>query len=94
MFGKMRKRSWRSKGSNNLILIQKDDKKCAGAKLLVDQIVFAQPDLVPRIDGRHTNTSICGAAGFYENHTGYSFSSLQARLLQNMPLSLMEKPVE
>jgi len=40
----------------------------------------AQPGLVPRISGWHTNTRICGATGFYDNHTGYSFSSLQTSL--------------
>jgi len=80
MFGKMRKRAWRSKGNKNVRTIRKDDEAYAGAKISVDQIVVAQPGLVPRISGRHTNARICGATGFYDNHTGYSFSSLQTSL--------------
>ena len=76
IFGKMRKRAWRSKGKN-VNTIRKEAENYAGAKISVDQLVVAQPGLVPRISGKHTNARICGATGFFDNHTGYSFSSLQ-----------------
>ena len=80
MFGKMRKRSWRSKGTSGLKTIRKENENFAGARVSVDQLVVAQPGLVPRISGKHTNQRICGATGFYDNHTGYSYSSLQTSL--------------
>ena len=80
IFGKMRKRAWRSKGSLSAKTIRKPDENFPGAKISVDQLVVAQPGLVPRISGRHTNARICGATGFLDNHTGYSYSSLQTSL--------------
>ena len=79
IFGKMRKRAWRSK-SKNVKTIRKESENFAGAKVSVDQLVVAQPGLVPRISGKHTNARICGATGYFDNHTGYSFSSLQTSL--------------
>lgn len=86
IFGKMRKRAWRSK-SKNVSTIRKESDNYPGAKVSVDQLVVAQPGLVPRISGRHTNARICGATGFFDNHTGYSFSSLQISLDGEQTLS-------
>ena len=80
IFGKMRKRAWRSKGVNSVKTIRKPNEAYPGAKVSVDQLVVAQPGLVPRISGRHTNARVCGATGFFDNHSGYSFSSLQTSL--------------
>ena len=80
VFGKMRRHAWRSKGQANLKTIRKEHENYAGARVSVDQLVVAQPGLVPRISGRHTNARICGATGFYVNTTGYSYSSLHTSL--------------
>ena len=32
------------------------------------------------MNGRHTNDRVCGATGFFDHHTGYSFSALQISL--------------
>ena len=40
---------------------------------------MAQPGLVPRFSGKHTNARVCGATGFIDHHTGYYFSSLQTK---------------
>ena len=80
LFGKMRKRAWRTKGVSNLKTIRKKHENYAGAKVSVDQLVVAQPGLVPRISGKHTIQRICGATGFFDNYTGYSYSSLQTSL--------------
>ena len=80
MFGKMKKRAWRTKGTNNLKHIRKETDDAPGAKVSTDQLVVAQPGLVPRISGRHTHLRICGATGFLDHFTNYSYSSMQTSL--------------
>jgi len=80
VFGRMRKRPWRNKSKASRKTIRKDDETYPGAKVSTDQLVVAQPGLVPRLSGRHTNARICGATGFIDHHSGYSFSSLQTSL--------------
>jgi len=80
IFGRMRKRPWRTKSKASRKTIRKDDETYPGAKVSTDQLVVAQPGLVPRLSGRHTNARICGATGFIDHHSGYSFSSLQTSL--------------
>ena len=99
----MRKRSWHSKGSSNLKHIQKDDQNQPGNKVSTDQIVVAQPGLVPRLSGRLAHDRISGATCFVDHYSGYSFSALQTSLdgeqtmenrqwQQNIRLSLMRIP--
>ena len=83
----MRKRAWRTKGQNRKKEIRKPNENYPGARVSIDQLVVAQPGLVPRISGRHNNSRICGATGFFDNHTGYSFSSLQTYLDGEQPLA-------
>ena len=80
IFGRMRKRPWRTKGESNRKSIRKENQNFPGAKVFTEQLVVAQPGLVPRISGRHTKDRICGATGFMDHHTGYSYSALQTSL--------------
>ena len=64
----------------NKKIIRKKDQNFPGAKVSMDQLVVAQPGLLPRISGRHTKDCICGATGFYDHHSGYSYSALQTSL--------------
>ena len=80
MFGKMWKRAWQNKNKLSGKTIRKANENYAGVKILIDQLDVAQPGLVPCLSGRHTNARICGATRFYNNHSGYSFSSLQTSL--------------
>ena len=73
----MRKRAWRSKGALNVKTIRKT----------YENFLVAQPGLVPRINGRHTNDRICGVTGFFDNDTGYSYSSLQTSLYGEQTLT-------
>ena len=75
----MRKRPWRHKGLIRKT-IRKKEQNFPGAKVSTDQLVVAQPGLVPRISGRHTKDRICGATGFYDHYSGYSYSALQTSL--------------
>ena len=52
--------------------IRKQTEQFPGAKVSADQFFVAQPGLIPRLDGRHTNERICGATGFVDLHTGFS----------------------
>ena len=76
IFGCMRKRLWRYKGLMNRKTIRKKEQNFPGTKVSTDQLVVAQPVLVSRISGRHTKERICGATGFYDHYSGYSFSAL------------------
>jgi len=80
IYGRMRKRAWRNKGKTSFRSIRKANENFPGAKVSTDQLVVAQPGLVPRLSGRHTNDRICGATGFIDHFSGYSFSSLQTSL--------------
>ena len=80
MFGKMKKRAWRTKGSKNMKHIRKATDDSPGAKVSTDQLVVAQPGLVPRFSGRHTHSRICGATGFLDHFSNYSYSSMQTSL--------------
>ena len=80
MFGRMRRRAWRSKGDKNVRQIQKQNEAFPRAKASADQLVVAQPGLVPRFDGKHTNERICGVTGFIDHHTGFSHSLLLTSL--------------
>ena len=77
IFGKMRKRKWRNKGKKSG-KIRKES--MPGKKVSTDQLVVAQPGLVPRMSGRHTNERVCGATGFFDHYSGYSYSALQTSL--------------
>ena len=80
VFGRMRRRAWRNKDPKSWRHIKKSEHSSPGAKVSTDQLVVAQPGLVPRISGRHTNERICGATGFFDHYSGYSYSALQTSL--------------
>ena len=80
IFGRMRRRPWRTKGDKNRKSIRKETQNFLGAKVSTDQLVVAQPGLVPRISGRHTKDRICGATGFLDHYTSYNYSALQTSL--------------
>ena len=79
-YGRMRKRTLRSKGFKSLWHICKADNDYPGAKVSINHIVVAQPRLVPRLSGRHTHDRICGATCFVDHFSKYRFSSLQTSL--------------
>ena len=74
----MCKRVWQKKGKYKSIC--KPSQKYAGAKVSIDQLVVAQPGLIPCMNCCHTNDRICGATRFFDHYTGYSYSSLQTSL--------------
>jgi len=77
IFGRMRKRSWRHKGDKNIKKIKKVEHNYPGAKVSTDQLVVAQPGLVPKFSGRHSKDRICGATGFIDHYSGYAKRSFE-----------------
>ena len=80
IFGKIQKQAWRAKDQSGKKEIRKPNENYPGAKASIDKLVVAQPALEPRISGKHNNSRICGATGFFDDHTSYSSSSLQTSL--------------
>ena len=78
IFGRMRRRKWRFKGDKKYI--HKENHKYPGVKVSTHQIVVAQSGLIPRMDSRHTNNRICGAACFLDHQSCSTYSSLQTSL--------------
>ena len=77
MFGHMKKYAWQSKEIKNIKQIRKERDNYPKANTSTDQLVVAQPGLVPRLSGRHSTSRICGATGFVDHCTEYSYSSMQ-----------------
>ena len=55
---------------------------------MCDQMMSAQPGLVPRMDGRHTKDRITAVSVFLDTVTGHSFSHLQISTggMKHLPL--------
>jgi len=79
VFGRMKRRAWRNKSPTSWNKIRKKSDS-PGSKVSTDQLVVAQPGLVPRISGKHTSARISGATGFIDHFSGYSYSALQTSL--------------
>ena len=56
IFGKMKRRSWRSRGPPGKILKTTDTRP--GSTVCVDQMISKQPGLIPRLQGNHSRDRI------------------------------------
>ena len=75
-FGKAHKRQWTSKGKHyNPIRSKRDDKP--GARVSVDQLISAQPGLVPQTGGTLKRSRIHCSTIFIDHLTSFAFSFLQ-----------------
>ena len=63
ILGKLQRRKWRTKGAHDKSIRKLHHNK-PGKCTSVDQIVSAQPGLVPRMSGRHTRDRITSATCF------------------------------
>ena len=84
VFGKSKRKRWRTKGSPRSF--RSDVDIFTAAKSSVDHVIFAQPGLVPRMDGHHTQDRIIGAYVFLDNYTRYSYTHLQTNIYGNQTL--------
>jgi hypothetical protein len=78
MFGTCHHKPWHSKGSNGSIRKGTDD--APGKCVSMDQMVSAQPGLIPQMAGFLTNLRICGATIFVDHYSDYVFVALMRDL--------------
>ena len=84
MFGTAHRKPWRSKEEKGLIRKPTDNAldKCVS----IDQMIFAQPGLIPQMAGFLTNLRIWGATIFVDHYSDYVFVALMQDLLLDKTL--------
>ena len=75
-FGKAHRRQWRHKGPKSSHIRHSDD-NIPGACVSSDQLVSAQPGLIPQISGRLTSSRIHCATLFVDHASSFVYSFLQ-----------------
>ena len=78
VFGMAHHRPWRSKGTPGTI--RKEDETDPGDCVSIDQLVSAQPGLIPQMSGFLTNHRIWGATIFVDHVSDYVFVALMRDL--------------
>ena len=79
VFGTAHKRPWRTK-SKKRKSIRKESDNAPGKKTSVDQIVSAQPGLIPQMSGFLTNLRINGATVFVDHYSDHVYVYLMRDL--------------
>ena len=75
IFGRQKRRPWRTRAKPSTIRKFSDDKP--GVTVSVDQVISANPGLVPRMSGRHTSERLSAVTVFYDHFSKVSYSHLQ-----------------
>jgi hypothetical protein len=78
MFGTAHRKPWRSKGEKGLIRKKTDD--APGKCVSIDQMISAQPGLIPQMAGFLTNLRIWAATIFVDHYSDYVYVSLMRNL--------------
>ena len=78
IFGKAHRKPWRSKGSKGSI--RKESDNAPGKCVSMDQLVSAQPGLIPQMAGFLTNLRIWGATVFVDHFSDYVYVALMRDL--------------
>ena len=78
IFGTSHRRPWRSKGTPGSI--RKDDETEPGDCVSMDQLVSAQPGLIPQMSGFLTNARIWGSTVFVDHVSDYVYVALMRNL--------------
>ena len=71
VFGRAHRRPWRNKGAPGTI--RKDSETEPGHFISIDQLVSAQPGLIPQMSGFLTNQRIWGATVFVDHVSDYVY---------------------
>jgi len=74
MFGTAIRKSWRLKEEKDLI--RKPTNNAPGKCVSIDQMISAQPGLIPQMAGFLTNLRIWGATIFVDHYSDYVFVAL------------------
>ena len=74
MFGQSHRRPWRNKASASNVVgyLRKDSESKPGDRIATDQIVSAQPGLVPQEKGTPTRARVWGATVFVDCATNWA----------------------
>ena len=75
IFGKMQRRKWRT-SKDNYNPIRHESENYPGARVSVDQLISAQPGLVPRMEGGHTRARIWAATVFKDHFSDLIYTHL------------------
>ena len=75
ILGKLQRRAWGNSGQNDKSIRKLNHDK-PGKCTSVDQIVSAQPGLVPRMYSRHTRERITAATCFFDHKSSFGYSHL------------------
>ena len=86
LFGTAHKRPWRTK-SKISYPIQKESDMSPGARASTDQLVSAQPGLIPQISGRLTHQRVNGATVFVDHCSDHVYVYLMRDLLLDETLA-------
>jgi hypothetical protein len=78
IFGKAHRKPWRSKGPKGLI--KKESNDAPGKCVSMDQLISAQPGLIPQMAGFLTNLQIWGATIFVDHFSDYVYVALMRDL--------------
>jgi len=84
MFGTAHHKPWRSQGEKGLI--RKPTNNAPGKCVSIDQMISAQPGLIPHMTGFLTNLRIWGATIFVDHYSDYVFVALMRDLTLNKTL--------
>lgn len=84
-FGKAHRRQWRFKGKKSGT-IRKSTDDAPGKRVSVDQLVSAQPGLIPQLSGHLTRARIFCATIFVDHFSGFGYSFLQRSTTQEETL--------
>ena len=79
-FGQAHRRPWRTKGKLCRSIRDKDKEKEPGDGTSVDQIISAQPGLVPQMQGKLTSARIWGATTFVDHVSDYVYVHLMREI--------------
>ena len=79
LFGKQHRRPWRTSKSDGGSIRQAND-DAPGKRTSIDQLVSAQPGLVPLASGYLSSDRIVGATIFVDHFTGYVYTHLMRSL--------------
>jgi hypothetical protein len=80
LFGQAHKRPWRSKSKQKHPIIRKPSDNVPGKQASVDQLVSAQPGLIPQMSGSLTNLRIMGATLFVDHYYDHTYVYLMRNL--------------
>jgi hypothetical protein len=78
MFGTAHRKPWRSKGEKGSM--RKPTDNAPGKYVSIDQMISAQPGLIPQMAGFFTNLRIWGATIFVDHYSDYVFVALMRDL--------------